>query len=150
MRRADLLIGIGLLVFAGLYYQQSQHIVRGFASDRLGPTFFPRLLALALTVLAAVLVVRAGSGRSDPTPLPPMQRGLLLAVILLTVAYAFVLPFLGFLIATPLLLGTVIRLLGLRRWGTVIGTALGITVVLYLTFGRALDVLLPLGPLGAR
>jgi hypothetical protein len=48
VRRADLFIGLGLLAFAGAYYWASFDIAMGFASDRLGPTFFPRLLAAAL------------------------------------------------------------------------------------------------------
>lgn len=150
MRRADFFIGLGLLAFAAFYFQQSFNITRGFASDRLGPAFFPRLLAGALVALALVLIVRAGSGRSDPTPLPSIRKGLLLTVIVLTVVYALVLPRVGFLIATPVLLGAVMSLLGLRAWGSLVGTALGMTIVLYLAFGRALDVLLPMGLLGGR
>lgn len=132
MRRADLLIGLALLALAGVYYEQSLGIVRGFASDRLGPAFFPRLLALVLAVLAVTLVVRAG---------------LFLTMLALLVAYALLLPRVGFVVATPVLLGAVIWLLGLRAWPALTGTALGITLALYFAFGRALHVLLPMGPL---
>ncbi len=147
MRRADLVIGLGLLVFAAVYFDQSFNIVRGFASDRLGPAFFPRMLAVALAVLAVALLVRAGSGRSDPTPLPAMHPTLFFVTLALLVAYGLALPSLGFVIATPLLLAAVIRLLGQREWPGVIGTALGTMVVLYAVFGRMLHVLLPMGPL---
>jgi len=147
MRRADLVIGLVLLLFTGLYAQQSFLIRRGFASDRLGPAFFPRLLALALGVLALLLIVRALTGRSDPSRPPALRTGVFAGVLLLMVAYAFLMPRVGFLIATPVLLGAVIWILGLRSWTTLLGTALGITVVLYVVFGRALHVLLPMGPL---
>lgn len=143
MRRADLVIGLALLALAGVYYEQSLGIVRGFASDRLGPAFFPRLLALVLAVLAVTLIVRAGSGRSDPAPLPPVRAGLFLTMLGLLVAYALLMPRVGFIVATPVLLGAVIWLLGLRAWPALTGTALGITLVLYLVFARALHVLLP-------
>ncbi len=147
MRRADLLIGLALLVFAVVYFEQSFAITRGFASDRLGPAFFPRLLALALAVLAATLVVRAVMGRSDPSRPPAVRSRVFAAVLVLLAAYALLLPSAGFLLATPLMLGTVIWLLGLRRWPSLVGTALGVTATLYLVFGRALHVLLPIGPL---
>jgi len=147
MRRADLAIGLGLLVFAAVYFDQSFNIVRGFASDRLGPAFFPRMLAVALAVLAVALLVRAGSGRSDPTPLPAMRPMLFFVTLALLVAYGLALPSLGFVITTPLLLAAVIRLLGQREWAGVIGTALGATIALYAVFGRMLHVLLPMGPL---
>lgn len=143
MRRGDLLIGLGLLVFAAIYFQQSFAITRGFASDRLGPAFFPRMLALALALMAVVLLVRAISGRSDPAPPPPMRIGVFIAVLALTAAYAFLLPHVGFLYATPVLLGAVIWVFGMRKWPGLIGTSLGITLVLYAVFGRMLRVLLP-------
>ncbi len=128
-------------------FEASLQIVRGFASDRLGPTFFPRVLAVALAVLAGALIVRSVSRRSDPDALPPMRAGAFFTLLAISFAYVLLLPTLGFLIATPVLLGAVIRLMGLRAWGPLIGTALGTTVALYLVFGRALHVLLPLGPL---
>jgi len=147
MRRADLVIGFALLAFTAVYAQQSFLIRRGFASDRLGPAFFPRLLALALGVLALLLITRALAGRSDLSRPPAIRTGVFAGVLALMVAYAFLMPRVGFLIATPVLLGAVIRILGLRNWTTLVGTALGVTVVLYVIFGRALHVLLPMGPL---
>jgi putative tricarboxylic transport membrane protein len=143
MRRADLLIGLGLLVFAAVYFQQSFEITRGFASDRLGPAFFPRLLAGVLAGLAVVLIMRALSGRSNPTPPPAMRLGVFLGTLGLMIVYSLALPRAGFLVATPLLLAGVIWLLGLRRWSTVAGTAVGVTATLYIVFARMLKVLLP-------
>lgn len=143
MRRADLLIGFGLLVVAAVYFQQSFAITRGFASDRLGPAFFPRLLAGVLAVLAVMLIMRALSGRSDPTPPPAMRLGVFLGTLALMIVYALALPRAGFLVATPVLLAAVIWLLGLRRWSTVAGTAVGVTATLYIVFARMLKVLLP-------
>ncbi|HXF82571.1 MAG TPA: tripartite tricarboxylate transporter TctB family protein [bacterium] len=147
MRRADLITGLALLAFTALYAQQSFLIRRGFASDRLGPAAFPRLLALTLGVLAVLLVVRALAGRSDPSRPPAIRGGPFAAVLGLLVAYALLMPRVGFLLATPILLGGVIYALGLRAWLTLVGTALGITAVLYIVFARALHVLLPMGVL---
>ncbi|MDR7522702.1 MAG: tripartite tricarboxylate transporter TctB family protein [Armatimonadota bacterium] len=148
MRRADLLVGVGLLVVAILYYQQTFAITVGFASDRLGPAFFPRLLALALGSCAVALSWRSIRGRSDPGPLPPVQARLFLATLGLTVAYALLLPSLGYLLATPLYVVAVVGVLGYRHPGGLAAAAVGITGVLYLVFVRALKVLVPMGPLG--
>lgn len=150
MRRADAVIGLVLLVFAALYFQQSLGIVRGFASDRLGPTFFPRLLAVALALLAITLVARAAGNRSERAPPPAVRVGVFLGVMGLTAAYALLLPSVGFLLATPVLVGGVIALMGLREWRPLLGTAIGVTLTLYLVFARFLHVLLPSGPLGGR
>lgn len=148
MRRADLAIGTGLLVFAIVYFQQSYAITRGFASDRLGPAFFPRMLAMVLGALAVTLIVRAVSGRSDPSRPPAIRVGVFLGLVILLVLYAaLLLPRLGFALATPVLVAGAIWLLGFRQWATLAGTAVGVTAVLYLVFARALHVLLPMGPL---
>lgn len=147
MRRADFAIGLGLLAFAAFYFQQSFAITRGFASDRLGPAFFPRLLAGTLAALAITLIVRAVSGRSDPTRPPPIRGGVFAGIMALTVVYALLMPRMGFVLATAVLLGVVIWLLGLRRLTVLAAAAVGMTLVLYVVFGRALHVLLPMGPL---
>lgn len=148
MRRADLLIGIGLLVFAVLYYRESLEITVGFAADRLGPTFFPRILAASLGACALGLIWRSLRGRSDPGALPPVRIGHFLGMIGFTLAYALLLHPLGYVIATPLYLAGLVILLGYRSITGVAGTAVGVTIVLYLVFARALHVLIPMGPLG--
>jgi hypothetical protein len=148
VRRADLAAGALLLALAAVYLLQSLDIERGFASDRLGPAFFPQLLGAVLAVLAVVLVIRALAGRSDPNPPPPARTGLLWAVVGLLVAYGVVMPHVGFLLATPPLLAAVTVALGLRQPLLVVAPALGITLVLYAVFGRLLGVLFPRGPLG--
>lgn len=148
MRRADLLIGLGLLTFAAFYFQQSFAITVGFAADRLGPKFFPRVLALALAGCAFALIARSVGGRSDPAPLPTVRISLLLWTMTLTIAYVMALSPLGYLIATPLYLAALVWLLGYRSPAGLAGTALGVTAALYLVFAQALKVLVPLGPLG--
>ena len=72
---------------------------------------------------------------------------MLVAVLVVLVLYALALPSLGFLIATPLMLGVIIWVLGLRAWSSLAVTAVGMTVVLWFVFVRLLRVLLPAGPL---
>jgi hypothetical protein len=147
VRRADLLVGIGLLALAAFYFQQSFAITVGFAADRLGPTFFPRLLALALGGCALVLIARALRGRSDPAPLPVVRLPLLLGTLGLTAAYALLLAPLGYLLATPLYVAALVLLLGYQSRAGLARAGRGVTIVLYLVFARALKVLVPMGPL---
>ncbi|OFX28812.1 MAG: hypothetical protein A2Z07_07380 [Armatimonadetes bacterium RBG_16_67_12] len=148
MRRADLLIGIALLAFAAFYFQESSKITIGFAADRLGPKFFPQLLAAALGSAALALVWRSLRGRSDPEPLQPMRVRLFLWTVVSTLTYVLLLPSLGYLIATPLYLVAIILLLGYRNVAGLVATTAGVTAVLYLVFARTLHVLVPMGPLG--
>lgn len=148
MRRADLLIGAGLLAFAAFYYRESYAITVGFASDRLGPTFFPRLLAVALAGCALALMRRALTGRSDSGPLTPIRLGLFAWAVGLTIAYALLLRPFGYVLATLLYLVALIAALGHRDLKSLLGGAVGMTAVLYLVFVRALHVLVPMGPFG--
>lgn len=148
MRRADLAAGLLLLAVAAVYFQQSFLIVRGFATDRLGPAFFPRLLAGALTLLALALVARAVGGRSDSSPPPSARAGLLAAILVLLVAYALAMRRVGFLVATPAFFAAVLAALGVREVFPVAVVAVVLTVALYVVFGRLLGVLLPPGPFG--
>lgn len=148
MRRADLLIGIALVAFAVLYYRESFEITVGFAADRLGPRFFPRLLAFALALSGLGLIRRSVTGRSDAEPLAPVRIGQFVLTVAITLAYAILLPTLGYLIATVLYVGALIWLLGYRNIVGLAATSAGVTAVLYLVFARALHVLVPMGPLG--
>jgi putative tricarboxylic transport membrane protein len=145
MRRADAVIGLGLLIFAALYFQQSFAITTGFAPDRLGPTFFPRLLAAVLALLALMLIARAAGNRSERAPPPTARVGVFIGVVGLMALYALALPRVGFLLGTPVLVGIVVALMGLREWRPLLGTAIGVTLALYLVFDRFLHVLLPPG-----
>lgn len=146
MRRADLLIGIGLLAFAALYYRESFAITVGFASDRLGPTFFPRLLALLLAACGIALIRRSATGRSDANPLPAVRIGLFAWTVGLTLAYAVLLTPLGYLVATMLYMLAMSLALGYRQILGLFGSAVAVTITLYLVFARALHVLVPMGP----
>jgi putative tricarboxylic transport membrane protein len=148
MRRADFVGGIGLLLLAILYFERSFAISTGLASDRLGPTFYPRVLAVVLAVLATVLIARSLTDRSDPSPLSRVRAGRLFAVFGVMLLWVGLLPYLGFPLVTPLLLVAVMWILGHRRWRSLIAVSLGLTLALYLVFVRTLNVLLPMGPLG--
>jgi putative tricarboxylic transport membrane protein len=148
VRRADLVAALLLLAVAAVYYQQSFLIVRGLAGDRLGPAFFPRLLAGGLALLSLALLARALGGRSDPAPPPAARTGLLAATLVLLVVYALVVPRVGFLVATPVFLAMVLVALGVREALSVAAVAAGLTAALYVVFGRLLGVLLPAGFLG--
>jgi putative tricarboxylic transport membrane protein len=148
MRRADLVGGIGLLLLAIVYFERSFAISTGLASDRLGPTFYPRVLSVVLAVLAVVLIARSLTGRSDPSPLSRVRVGRLFPVFGLMLSWVGLLPYLGFPMVTPLLLAGVMWILGHRRWRSLVAVSLGVTLALYLVFVRALNVLVPMGPLG--
>jgi cytochrome b561 len=65
----------------------------------------------------------------------------------LLIAYVFLLPILGFLISSAVLLATFFFLLGERRWYWGILIALVFTTGIYMAFSKGLQIHLPLGVL---
>jgi putative tricarboxylic transport membrane protein len=155
--RADRVIGLLLLALAAGYYWLSGDIETGLASDRLGPRFVPRALAVLLAATSALLVLRTLVGRragraaaGAPAAGAPEDEklGRLWATLALTAAYLVAMPRVGFLLLTPAYLAAFTLLFGYRRVVPLLGTAVGTTVVLHLVFARALGVRLPTGLLG--
>ncbi len=148
MTRADRIIGGLLLAVAASYYRLTYDIEVGLASDLLGPKFVPRLLAILLAVASTILVVRSWWARPGVEESPPPagdapQR--LVWTLAITVAYLLLLPHVGYLLLTPIYLGAFACLLGYRAWKPLAGTAIGVTVALYVIFAALLRVRLPRG-----
>lgn len=131
-----------------------------------GPTTFPRLLGIVFALAGLWLLIspkelsrgkKEGADAAE-TPSPgrrPAAAGGVLrrlaaswhfytlwAVIL---AYLWVMPNLGFPLATFLLLAVFVFLLGERRWPVVLALSLTATVLIYVSFKMGLSVRLPLG-----
>ncbi len=115
-----------------------------FVTDPLGPRAFP-WLASALLLGAAVGLARH-PGDDAVWPAPDARRRLA-AVVVALLAWSFVLPLLGFVAATTLLLAALGRLFG-SGWVRGLGAGLAVSGVLYLLFAWGLGLSLPAGPWG--
>lgn len=135
--------GFGL-VLAALFVWQATVIQESFMSDPVGPKGFPIIIGALLAIASLVIVLRP-----DPTPVWPEMRGLLeigIAVVVL-LAYASLLPDLGFVIATAFTAAYFSWRLGAAPISAAmagVAIALGIYVVFHLLLGLNLAK----GPLG--
>lgn len=120
----------------------------GGSSVGLSPQFFPNLLAAVIGLLGILLTVR-GRGREESLSAGEgftlkVAQWVRVAKILATLfVYLLVLPYLGFLIATPLCLVVLMLQLGSRRWFLMVTIASATTAVIHVTFRYGLQVLLP-------
>lgn len=107
----DLAFGLALLALAGGYYASAAAIPASFLDDVVGPAGLPKAYGLVLAALAALQVVRALVGRRRSPAGTVRGAGVggvdsRIAVTLgLGVAYAVVLPWLGYPASIALLLG---------------------------------------------
>jgi putative tricarboxylic transport membrane protein len=118
--------------------------------ERPGPGFFPSIVALVMAALSGPLLWRFLCIK-EPQPLgehsfprgPDLRRVLALGGSL--ILFAVLLQPLGYRITSALLMGTVLRLLGMRHWGRIALSAVLATAISYWIFALLLDVPLPPG-----
>jgi putative tricarboxylic transport membrane protein len=102
---------------------------------------------LALCALSLVLMYRGWGGRGAGESQKPHSRRVLLALISLF-GYSLLLNTLGFIVATFLLVGILLRLGQPRPWWILVGTSALVSFLAYLIFGLFLHVYFPRGFLG--
>jgi putative tricarboxylic transport membrane protein len=113
--------------------------------------FFPLCLAVGLTVVATLVLLRAlRAPRALPTPEAPSRDGLARAAAALAalLVYAFVLEPAGFALATFALIAFLFRVIEPRPWPIALGGAAVTVVVAHVVFRVWLGVRLPAGPAG--
>lgn len=123
-----------------------------------GPGLFPSALGILMALAGLVVALSRYSGAAeasgDPEPAadePPSDgqpsRDRIAAFAVFAIApfvFAFVLPILGFLIATPVLIAILAMVSG-ARWPTAVATGVVSTVLLQTIFQQVMRVPLPWG-----
>jgi putative tricarboxylic transport membrane protein len=125
--------------------------------SRLGARGFPLGLGLLLGGLSLIILLqsfRPGTVEtaSDETAAPDISREVeawaIAATVGLLVGYAALLEYTGFMIATALVVaGAVGPVLGVWRPKLILGMSVGLSLGIYLVFGKLLGVYLPYGKL---
>lgn len=133
------LLGAGILV-------ESNRWIELFHTDPAGPSGAPKLLAGGIIFLGIVLFVGSFFARSEGSKEIYMDRTIL-TVFLLCGAYAFLLNVVGYLILTPLLIGSIMWTLLTRNRKEIILVSVFTTLVLFSVFHFGLKVDLPWGVL---
>ena len=119
-----------------------------------GPGFYPRIVLVLMAALSVMLLVSdvLAGRRGRPAPPPARARlnyGLVAATFGVFVVYVFLLPALGFRLATFLFVAVLQAVLepprGWRRWVLVLVVAVLTSWVTHLVFEHYLSVLLPRG-----
>ena len=157
----DLLVSLGVLGLGGYFAYGALAINVSQSYSRVGPRFFPFLVAAGLLLCGALLLVQALRGHAAPveagedgedvdTEAPP-DLVAVAGVGAALATYVLLLETAGFVLASALLFWGVALAFGSRSWlrDPLLGLALGLVV--YLAFTRLLGLRLPAGvlaPLG--
>jgi hypothetical protein len=144
----DVLSGAILLIVAGAYWWATLQIPDSSLSDEVGAQGMPRILAVLLALLAALIIVRglviarkpAAAGQADDQgeAEAPLPRAL--GFLAIAAGYIVVAPLVGFAPALALLIAVVALYEGMRlSWRLAVVAALG-ALGFWLLFVRLLGV----------
>ncbi|MBX9592128.1 MAG: tripartite tricarboxylate transporter TctB family protein [Hyphomonadaceae bacterium] len=122
----------------------------------IGPGFYPAIVLVFMGVACGLLVVQDAVARwRAPVTEPasdggaPQAYGLVLAAFVVTGAYIFLLPLLGFRMATAFFVAAfqivIERPATAWQWAVLVLIAVATSAVTYLVFDQYLSVLLPRG-----
>jgi putative tricarboxylic transport membrane protein len=157
-RRPDIILSTILLVVSALWCWGVLATIPG-AEDgsRLGARGFPLGLGVLLGGLSLIILLqslRPGpvGTTSDEAAAPDISRGVeawaIAATVGLLVGYAALLEYTGFMIATALVVAAAVGpVLGIWRPKLILGMSIGLSLGIYLVFGKLLGVYLPYGKL---
>ena len=142
--RSDLIAGVGTFVLGAVIAVEARRIPDG-GTDGIGPGTFPFALGVIIALCGAALLLGALKA-------PPAEAGhdsvrwpVVWTAFALLVAYAFALAYLGFLLATILLVPALLVLLGPRDIRRVSLSAVAVSGAVFVIFGKLLGVDLPVG-----
>ena len=131
---------------AGLYlFFGSFGISTGVGYDRIGPRFFPFLVAAGL--LATGALVGYESIRRPPAHAEELDPLSFLFIVLALVLSVLLLERLGFILTGTLLFCLVARAFRSRRYLRNLGVGLTLSILVYFTFTSGLGLVLPRGML---
>lgn len=157
-RQSDRLLAGVLIIVSALWCWGVAQTIPVFDESRLGARGFPLGLGILLAALGLIILLQSFSGREaddnlvtdeDQSNRRPAPRTELWAVgvgVLLPISYALLLERTGFLIATFVITAVAVGpVLRLWRPKLILGMALGMSLGIYLIFGKLLGVYLPRG-----
>jgi putative tricarboxylic transport membrane protein len=152
MKTADIVAGlIGILIAVYTVWEGS-----GMPPDvvmKIGPSFFPNILAgfLALCSLALIVTALRGRSKGSVAPLrisdPGVQRGLV--ALAATLAYCILLKPLGFIPTSLAFMVFMMVTLGRRKPMALVAAPWVVTLSIWLVFEKFLHLDLPPGVLAA-
>jgi putative tricarboxylic transport membrane protein len=150
MERREWAIHLAILLIGAVFVVESMRLGIG-RIQRPGPGMLPLIASSGLGLAALFSLVR-----SLRAPCGPMAAegffgqniGSVALILAGLVAYVLLLPWLGYLTGTLILMAFLFRAGGFRHWGGVLFSALLTTVVTYFIFSTWLSLRFPRGILG--
>jgi putative tricarboxylic transport membrane protein len=156
----DLVFGTATLAVAVVYYSLTSTIPQSQLADPVGPQGLPTTYAIVLAVLSMVLIARSlrtpnrEPANPEPTnrepanhrmPNPGSRIPRVLGMLLIGIAYIFVLPYLGYLLSVATLIAATTYFQGGKVNGRTVVVALSGAALFWVLFIWLLRIQYPAG-----
>ena len=148
MKTADIVGGlVGMVI--GLYAIWEGTKMPPDVVMKIGPSYFPSIMAWLLVIFSVALLINALRGRSKGTLIPlrlsdkGVQRGLI--TLGATIIYCATLDTIGLIPVSIIFLTFMAWVLGIRAWRVLLFTPSLITITVWLIFEKVLHLALPAG-----
>lgn len=150
MKKANVITGVVFLALSIFTYMQAQKMVGKIMTDALGPGFWPKVLGLVMGVLSLALIVEGLFGKQAEGEKAPIAFGTegfhrVLKLFAVLIVFGAILYFLGIYVGILFMMPLYMWLHGERNKKILVGLAVGSCLFIYLVFGLALRVPLPMG-----
>ena len=150
MKKANVITGVVFLALSIFAYMQAQKMVGKIMTDALGPGFWPKVLGLVMGVLSLDLIVEGLFGKQAEGEKVPIAFGTegfhrVLKLFAVLIVFGAILYFLGIYVGILFMMPLCMWLHGERNKKILVGLAVGSCLFIYLVFGLALRVPLPMG-----
>jgi hypothetical protein len=147
-RRTDFAVGAGAIVLAAAYLLLAGRIPESLLSDTVGAAGMPRTVGWALAAVGLLLCVRSVFGRASPPADEETTAGVrphLRAIGLLAILFGYVLlaPWLGYAVATGLLLAAAAAYAGAPRTRNLLLVPALAAVLFWFLFVQAFGIAMP-------
>jgi putative tricarboxylic transport membrane protein len=150
MTRKEWVIYAAMFVIGVVFLIESLRLGLG-SVRRPGPGLLPLYTGVALSLVASFSLIRcflAAKGEKDKEKFFGQSIGNVVIILIGLVVYVFLLPWLGYLISTFMLLMFLFRAGGFRKWTLILLSAFVTTSATYLVFSSWLNLRFPKGVLG--
>src|SRR4030042_2947367 len=150
MAKKEWYVEMAMVIIGGTFVIESMRLGLG-SGHRPGMGFLPFFTGIALCLLALFRIVknppRRGeeSGRREPFGWGVLKVAVLVIALM---GYSFVLPHIGYLLSTFILLVFLFKIGGFRKWIVALGSAFVATSISYIMFSSWLNIRFPKGFLG--
>ena len=148
----EIIMGLGLIVFAALIYGQTLQLPASPSPAGLTPAAFPRTLAIIIGCLSIVLIIKGGFGKNNRNTEQALglHFGKMILFFLVIMSYIWLMPTIGYAVSTfsfLMIAGPLIMpLRTLRNISKGFVFAFLATISVYVMFGIFLQVPLIEGP----